>query len=456
MIIDKDYGCDLFKHLLEENKGSFEYEINEEYKDILNMIIDNKIDFNIDKEHLFEGLGYFGCSHLLKQLYKQIYDEIFKKEQENMEKTFNDFQSCMESEMFEYGQFSDKFLEENLSCNADWRYVSGNSFISEKFVRKHINKMNYFQLTKNLNLSETFWMEHVKNIPNSYCWEYLITNKNLSESFIEGFIKNDETWRMICKYCNNINFIIKNLDKVDWSGLSANINFNEIFFEKHFDKIHWYSISSNNSVSLKFLIKHRNLTNWSEVFCHRKDLTDENCREFVNYILPANYNDFWINISIHSENIPESFLNTYKHLLYWQQLTDNDNLSEEFLLQNVEQFINTPEEEDCWYNIASNKNLTDKFVEIYEDKLPFEPLMYNKNISKKFFIKNYDKLMNDKFVNELNGELYIAFEECSIEYKKYKEEDIFHPKNRFHVTFIMKHKDSYSFDKTWKKATGLL
>lgn len=101
--------------------------------------------------------------------------------------TFYNLAECAEQDI-------EKYLQENQEVDPQlWGAISLNPNISEIFIEKYANKVNWTSVSAIHKLSEDFIERHADKVD----WEYISLNQTLSEKIIE-------------KYAN----------KVDWSCIS--------------------------------------------------------------------------------------------------------------------------------------------------------------------------------------------------------------------------------------------
>ena len=128
----------------------------------------------------------------------------------------------------------EKFFDENIN-NFEVTYYNlmCNQKLSESFIEKHFDKVNWDNISMYQKLSKSFIEKHKDKVN----WDYISIYQKLSEKFIEKY--NDKVnWYCISKYQKlSESFIEKYADKVDWGNISQYQILSEEFIEKHNDKI---------------------------------------------------------------------------------------------------------------------------------------------------------------------------------------------------------------------------
>ncbi len=141
---------------------------------------------------------------------------------------------------YEKHNLSDTFIEK-YKDKVDWYWVSQNQKLSEEFIEKHKDDVYWTNISDAQKLSETFINKHKSNVD----WNKILTYQKLSESFIE-----------------------KHKDNVDWDYISVYHKLSEEFIEKHKDNVNWFFISLYQKLSEVFIEKY----NYRFNFDHKNNL----------------------------------------------------------------------------------------------------------------------------------------------------------------------------------------
>ena len=127
---------------------------------------------------------------------------------------------------------------------------------------------NKIKIVEEIPNIEKFFDENINNFKVDYY--KLSSSQQLSEDFIEKYI-NKVNWGCISQYQTlSEEFIEKHIDKVDWDWISIYQTLSESFIEKHSDKIHWGCISQYQTLSEEFIGKHKDKVNWVNISQYQK------------------------------------------------------------------------------------------------------------------------------------------------------------------------------------------
>ena len=147
----------------------------------------------------------------------------------------------------------EKFFDENLdNFNVNWLNLCTNQKLSEEFIEKHSDKLDWSWILIKQKLSEEFIEKHIDKV----VWYLISQYQTLSEEFIEKHC-DEVNWDCISR-CQKLSekFIEKHIDKVNWVYISQYQTLSEEFIEKYEDKVDWYSISENQTLSEEFIEKY--------------------------------------------------------------------------------------------------------------------------------------------------------------------------------------------------------
>lgn len=140
---------------------------------------------------------------------------------------------------------------------------------------------------------------------------------------IELYIKPDDIcWYSLALYCNDVAFLEKHLNKLDFDVLSENQHAISIL-KKHQNKINWQSLK-RNPAAVDFIKE--NLDKYSG------DPFNKN-RTFPNKILDVNDSKYWLEVSEYSNDIDMIKGNLNK--VNWDMLSINENAID-LLRSNIE------------------------------------------------------------------------------------------------------------------------
>lgn len=168
-------------------------------------------------------------------------------------------------------KFEDK-IKEKIKNNEEISLIDpefdGEQF-SEDFILQFHDKLPlqdvlYFQKLSEETLSKLFEISDDKFILMDTPF-----NQNLSETFIEKF-KDKIDWYGVCNNQKlSEDFIRKYQDKVDWETISYRQKLSEEFIEEFSHKLDWQCISEEQNLSKEFIIKHFNKLDTDSLFINK-------------------------------------------------------------------------------------------------------------------------------------------------------------------------------------------
>ena len=124
--------------------------------------------------------------------------------------------------------------------------------LSEDFIGKHADKVDWIYISMRQHLSEDFIGKHADEVD----WNYISVHQKLPEDFI-GKHADEVDWIYISKYQKlSKDFIEKYADKVNWNYISVYQKLSEDFIEKYADKVNWNCISRYQIITPEFADKY--------------------------------------------------------------------------------------------------------------------------------------------------------------------------------------------------------
>ena len=110
-----------------------------------------------------------------------------------------------------------------------WRNVAWYQTMTEDFILKHINLMDWDCISCNQSLTEDFIEKHKDRLH----WKYLSTYVPLSENLIDKY-SDKVDWKDILEPQElSEPFILKHQDKISWTFLMKNCHLDKEFFERN-------------------------------------------------------------------------------------------------------------------------------------------------------------------------------------------------------------------------------
>jgi len=155
-------------------------------------------------------------------------------------------------------RLSEDLIEDYKYC-VDWTEVSMHSRLSENFIRKHVNDVNWEKISEwQRTLSEDF----IRQYQDMVNWKFISQYQKLSEKFMDEFA-----------------------DKIDWFYASKSQKMSEGFIAKHRDDVDWGRISRYQVLSMYFIRQYKNYVKWNSIFMYQK--TSEKFKEeFAEFYQP--------------------------------------------------------------------------------------------------------------------------------------------------------------------------
>ncbi len=129
----------------------------------------------------------------------------------------------------------------------------------------HIFNRNSMEELKHTDFQDISWGKYdlseqfMDKFADKLDWFGICVLENLSEKFIESH--KDKIFRLpLCRYqILSEEFIENNLNLIDWAAISYSQVLSEKFIKKHKDEINFYNLMKNNKIKLsnKFIIKYK-------------------------------------------------------------------------------------------------------------------------------------------------------------------------------------------------------
>lgn len=117
---------------------------------------------------------------------------------------------------------------------------------SEEFINKHLNKFINDYLDKH------------------YVWTVIPQTQRVSEQFIEKW-KDKINWEEVCRYQKlSSKFLDEHTKYLIWEIVEYNQDLEEWFIEEHIDKLNFDKLLTRQNLSQKFMEKYSNRINWLE------------------------------------------------------------------------------------------------------------------------------------------------------------------------------------------------
>ena len=251
-----------------------------------------------------------------------------------------------------------------------------------KLLKKYPDKdWDWYNISANPNIT----INYVKNnIDKEWYFGLLSYNSNIinnsKESFDFVFNNLDKNWNwyLLSKHLN-IEYIKNNIEiPWNWTGIAENENLNDEFVEKyieyfspqHFTLMTRKSKYIKNNISLDFILKNIRLNwCWNSIF-KRDDVTKEFLLNNMEYFNMNNIKLCRWSISS-NKNITLDIIESYDEKYWdWQGISANPNLTIDFIEKHINQDWN-------WYNISNNNNIPFHIIERFPHK-PYDFIALSK------------------------------------------------------------------------------
>ncbi len=199
---------------------------------------------------------------------------------------------------------------------------------------------------------ELFMNNCLKNKqPHCINWELISANPNVTLDYIDEHPEKPWDWRGIS---SNVNLTIKYIDENpekpwNWSVISynKNISIEDIIYKPHYSW-DWNNISSNPALTMACVEKYKD-SPWNMFLVSQNmSLKKGHLEPLHLYMDTIHYSGPPTNVNWSAKNIHLHYIET--HLDYINGLIKNQN------------FINFKKYYECWGQISNNPNLTIDFV----------------------------------------------------------------------------------------------
>lgn len=287
--------------------------------------------------------------------------------------------------------FFEKLIKNGYSDELNWEYLSGNICLTEKFYEKRLNRLDWNKIAKNNNISKEFFEKYFYNIE----WNFVLlcSNKNLPLEMIDECL---------------INFKDKELIKI-WKSLSGNESVPYTFFDKHYNKYrkyyYWPNLCSNlpeiffekysNHILLPQLSGNRNISEkFIEKYVDKKiqisfeEFVSEFDKQIIEYLCTSGYSydmilEFQINLKKIKKELSKNDIDEYI-----EKIKMETNGYDYGLLSQINMISKQIINDVSWHELSSNENISVKFFEKHLDKINWNCIMNNRNIPLSFIEKH--------------------------------------------------------------------
>ncbi|MDJ1479378.1 hypothetical protein QNI16_02710 [Cytophagaceae bacterium YF14B1] len=181
-----------------------------------------------------------------------------------------------------YQNLSSEYIEKALQAiNAKvWRSISVNQSLSDDFVRKYQNDIDWNSLSS-LSLGNLS-METIREFEGKINWCQIVMSKELTRDFFREF-KDKISWNCVHERYLTLDFICEFQDYVNWTAVSSQADLPMDFVEEFAHRVHWKIISESQVLSEEFIRKYQDQVSWNHIFIYQK-LSQAFIDEFSDHV----------------------------------------------------------------------------------------------------------------------------------------------------------------------------
>ena len=207
--------------------------------------------------------------------------------------------------------------------NEDGWYFLSKFKLSEEFIEKYQDKVNWNNVSQFQSLSEKFMEKHFDKLNSKLISEYQV----LSESFIEQH-KNDLDWNNIS--VNQIlsePFMEKNHYLVNFYYISKFQALSESFIERYSFKLDWFYIAKYQKLSEQFIERNLRFLDFFDVLTYQK-LSESFIEKHLDLISNSGFNKAHC---LKYQKLSEQFIEKHLNNINCSQVEYYQKLSDEFI-----------------------------------------------------------------------------------------------------------------------------
>lgn len=254
--------------------------------------------------------------------------------------------------LLEYQLLPSKFITDYVENNnleeVNWNTLVKRQHLSEDFMRKYKNYLDWYWLSQEQWMTLEFIMEFADIDENGVGihWDVLPCNQEISYLLNDGFVilfQNKEIWENI-GWIDNLSedCITKFKDRIPdtaWADLLEHHELSEKFLrdfisehEQEMDDDLWEAISTGQKLSMEFMEEFKENLNWYEL-CLHQEMDSEFVRKMKDYI---NLNNLSMNDCL-TESMIEKVSNLgdeFRDNFDWEFISEYGNISKEFAEMN--------------------------------------------------------------------------------------------------------------------------
>lgn len=254
----------------------------------------------------------------------------------------------------------------------NWCSIINNKHYDEKIIAKCIDFVPINTLISSRKLSEDFIEKYI--IPKNIFWSCISKYQILSESFMDKY-KDKLNWDiMLISQAMSENFILSHIEYINWGLLSTykKTQLSVDFLLKYKDKLNWDEISATRkSFSNDTLYKIGDVINWNVYNSYGHHIDED--------IIDKHIQKFDIEILLTKNKLTEQFLIKHQNYLGWDNISRYAKLDRIFMIK-YKYFLN-------WELCQTNRNIIDSinFNQKVFNRIKPNPIVYYiKNLIRKY------------------------------------------------------------------------
>lgn len=214
-----------------------------------------------------------------------------------------------------------------------------NDKLTEQFIDEHIDKINWYYLTKHHKMSEKMLDKYADKLD----WDLVWLRQNVSEDFIEKHKNRISTWDHICvKRQLSPEFVRRHINEWHWKVISQESILTEDFIREFKDYLDWQILTIHHygEWNEEFIREMKDYIEWELVFNRHKPISNNLKREYAFKFNNKNQMK-WFGYQLTDEDFDEWKSNMiemvgeedFKLSIQW-----NEVLSEDIIIKNKEWF----------------------------------------------------------------------------------------------------------------------
>jgi len=243
-------------------------------------------------------------------------------------------------------EFNDKVYELNKNDPEYWNFLIYNTELKTDMIINNLDKMDIFNLIKYQKLNKEILLNNNFSaiIDEKKLYNDILKNQKLDSEFLEIYVKKDINWDYLCLYQNlTVDFIKKYSNEINWEIISENQLLNFDILAEYHKKINWEKLSKNIKsqylLNDTFIDLFKNENIW-DCLIWSNNISNENLYKYLDKL---NYDQILdlLKIKKLDENIIDEILNKYNDDDIYESLIEGQNLTEDFVKKHInEQNIN--------------------------------------------------------------------------------------------------------------------